>query len=171
LRRPTPKGAPNSYLTIMLLRERSRPKAGVVRAVLALSGKKPPSDMKKINIAVLSAALLCASVSVGLAQGLGAIGMSPGHEMQEHGSKPGSPGASGYAPGHQDRDDLHGLRDQASDKDRGRTRDRDDMKFGKDRHDVRGLRDQAGDKDRDGNRDRDDMRLKKDRDDRKGDIR
>lgn len=26
---------------------------------------------------------------------------SPGHEMQEHGSVPGSPGASGYAPGRQ----------------------------------------------------------------------
>lgn len=25
---------------------------------------------------------------------------SPGHEMQEHGSVPGSPGASGFAPGH-----------------------------------------------------------------------
>lgn len=28
---------------------------------------------------------------------------SPGHEMQEHGSVPGSPGASGFAPGHTDR--------------------------------------------------------------------
>lgn len=27
--------------------------------------------------------------------------MTPGHEMQEHGSKAGSPGASGYAPGHE----------------------------------------------------------------------
>jgi hypothetical protein len=127
--------------------------------------------MKKISIAVASAALLCASVSVGLAQGLGATSMSPGHEIQKHGSKPGSAGASGYAPGHQDRDDLHGLRDQASDKDRDRTRDRDGMKVGKNRDDVRGLRDQAGDKDRDVTRDRDDLRFKKDRDDRKGDIR
>jgi hypothetical protein len=26
-------------------------------------------------------------------------GMSPGHKMQKYGSKPGYPGASGYAPG------------------------------------------------------------------------
>ena len=32
--------------------------------------------------------------------GPGRLGSSPGHEMQEHGSVPGSPGASGYAPGH-----------------------------------------------------------------------
>ena len=30
----------------------------------------------------------------------GASGYSPGHEMQDKGSKKGSPGASGYAPGH-----------------------------------------------------------------------
>ena len=32
--------------------------------------------------------------------GSGRSSSSPGHEMQEHGSVPGSPGASGYAPGH-----------------------------------------------------------------------
>jgi hypothetical protein len=32
--------------------------------------------------------------------GPGRSSTSPGHEMQEHGSVPGSPGASGYAPGH-----------------------------------------------------------------------
>ena len=32
--------------------------------------------------------------------GPGRSSMSPGHEMQEDGSVPGSPGASGYAPGH-----------------------------------------------------------------------
>jgi len=32
----------------------------------------------------------------------GASGYSPGHKMQDKGSKPGAPGASGYAPGHQD---------------------------------------------------------------------
>jgi hypothetical protein len=31
----------------------------------------------------------------------GASGYAPGHQMQDKGSKPGSPGASGYAPGHQ----------------------------------------------------------------------
>jgi hypothetical protein len=30
----------------------------------------------------------------------GASGYAPGHEMQQKGSKPGEPGASGYAPGH-----------------------------------------------------------------------
>ncbi len=30
----------------------------------------------------------------------GASGYSPGHQMQDKGSKRGSPGASGYAPGH-----------------------------------------------------------------------
>jgi len=31
----------------------------------------------------------------------GASGYSPGHQMQRKGSKPGHPGASGYAPGQQ----------------------------------------------------------------------
>jgi hypothetical protein len=31
----------------------------------------------------------------------GASGYSPGHQMQRKGSKAGEPGASGYAPGHQ----------------------------------------------------------------------
>jgi hypothetical protein len=31
----------------------------------------------------------------------GASGYSPGHQMHRKGSKPGYPGASGYAPGHQ----------------------------------------------------------------------
>lgn len=35
--------------------------------------------------------------------GPGRSSMSPGHEMQENGSVPGSPGASGYAPGHMGR--------------------------------------------------------------------
>jgi hypothetical protein len=34
------------------------------------------------------------------ANGRGRSSTSPGHEMQENGSVPGSPGASGYAPGH-----------------------------------------------------------------------
>jgi hypothetical protein len=32
----------------------------------------------------------------------GASGYAPGQQMQDKGSKPGSPGASGYAPGQQD---------------------------------------------------------------------
>jgi hypothetical protein len=47
--------------------------------------------------------------------------MSPGHEMQKRGSAPGSPGASGYAPGHRDLDN------------RGTLRDRDDRMMNHDR--------------------------------------
>jgi hypothetical protein len=36
-----------------------------------------------------------------LENGSGRSANAPGHEMQEHGSVPGHPGASGYAPGHQ----------------------------------------------------------------------
>src|SRR5262245_36267132 len=32
----------------------------------------------------------------------GASGYAPGQQMQDKGSRPGQPGASGYAPGHQD---------------------------------------------------------------------
>jgi hypothetical protein len=32
----------------------------------------------------------------------GASGYAPGHQMQDKGSKPGQPGASGFAPGQQD---------------------------------------------------------------------
>jgi hypothetical protein len=52
--------------------------------------------MKFAMIAVSTAALI-ASVPAVFAQG--ASGNTPGHEMQERGSKTGSPGASGYAPG------------------------------------------------------------------------
>jgi hypothetical protein len=34
----------------------------------------------------------------------GASGYAPGQQMQDKGSKSGSPGASGYAPGQQDKD-------------------------------------------------------------------
>ena len=60
--------------------------------------------MKRLTIAAASAAaLLLGSFGVGLAaeQGGGPSKMSPGHEMQEHGSVKGQPGASGYAPGHE----------------------------------------------------------------------
>jgi hypothetical protein len=32
----------------------------------------------------------------------GASGYTPGHQMQQKGSRAGEPGASGYAPGHQE---------------------------------------------------------------------
>jgi hypothetical protein len=53
----------------------------------------------------------------------GASKMSPGHEMQEHGSVKGQPGASGYAPGHEMKE--HG------------SRDRDDVNMTRERKDVR----------------------------------
>jgi hypothetical protein len=52
--------------------------------------------MKKAIIAI-SAAALIVSTPVVFAQGVS--NKAPGHEMQERGSKTGSPGASGYAPG------------------------------------------------------------------------
>jgi hypothetical protein len=51
----------------------------------------------KRTIIALSAAALMASATVAMAQGVS--DKSPGHEMQDKGSKKGSPGASGYAPG------------------------------------------------------------------------
>ena len=60
--------------------------------------------MTKFTVAAASAAvLLLGSFGVGLAaeQSSGSSKMSPGHEMQEHGSVKGQPGASGYAPGHE----------------------------------------------------------------------
>ena len=54
-------------------------------------------DKMKRTIIALSAACLMASSTAVLAQGVSS--KSPGHEMQDRGSKKGSPGASGYAPG------------------------------------------------------------------------
>jgi hypothetical protein len=50
----------------------------------------------KLAIALSTAALIASSPAV-FAQGVS--NKTPGHEMQERGSKNGSPGASGYAPG------------------------------------------------------------------------
>jgi hypothetical protein len=82
------------------------------------------SLVKKPVIAVSAAALLLGSVTIAMAQDRdrGASESAPGQQMLEKGSKPGSPGASGYAPGHQDRDDRGTLRDRddrgAMDRDR-----------------------------------------------------
>ncbi|QOZ18916.1 hypothetical protein XI02_30685 [Bradyrhizobium sp. CCBAU 21365] len=54
-------------------------------------------DKMKRTIIALSAACLMASSTALFAQGVSS--KSPGHEMQDRGSKKGSPGASGYAPG------------------------------------------------------------------------
>lgn len=50
----------------------------------------------KLAIALSTAALIASSPAL-FAQGVS--NKTPGHEMQERGSKNGSPGASGYAPG------------------------------------------------------------------------
>jgi len=51
----------------------------------------------KLAIVALSTVAIVASAPVAFAQG--SSNNSPGHEMQDRGSKKGSPGASGYAPG------------------------------------------------------------------------
>jgi hypothetical protein len=50
-----------------------------------------------------AAGLLIGSTAIGYAQNQ-ARDSAPGQQMHEKGSKPGSPGASGYAPGHQMQD-------------------------------------------------------------------
>jgi hypothetical protein len=51
----------------------------------------------KLAMLAISTATLIVSAPAVFAQG--ASSKTPGHEMQERGSKTGSPGASGYAPG------------------------------------------------------------------------
>ena len=95
-------------------------------AKLAKAGDVKPREvntgvhMNKLAIAVSTAALLLGSVALSMAQ---TREPAPGQQMQEKGSVPNHPGASGYAPGH-DRDDLGKgtLRDRD---DRGTTMDRD----------------------------------------------
>jgi hypothetical protein len=55
-------------------------------------------DMKK-TIVLLCSAVLVACAPSAFAQGVS--NKTPGHEMQEKGSKMDSPGASGYSPGHE----------------------------------------------------------------------
>jgi hypothetical protein len=54
----------------------------------------------------------------------GASGYTPGHQMQEKGSRAGEPGASGYAPGHQapSTTGRGSMGDRDPDRDRGDTR-------------------------------------------------
>jgi hypothetical protein len=54
----------------------------------------------------------------------GASGYAPGHEMQEKGSRPGHPGASGYAPGRQGPETTGrgSMGDRDPDRDRGDAR-------------------------------------------------
>jgi hypothetical protein len=75
--------------------------------------------MRKLCLAAVAVALLMGTGTYGFAQsGDSSQKTSPGHQMQKHGS---SPGTSGYAPGHQNGDD------------RGTLRDRDDRMMNHDR--------------------------------------
>jgi hypothetical protein len=56
-------------------------------------------DDMKTKIIALSAAVLMATAPAVFAQGVSS--KTPGHEMQQKGSKKGEPGASGYAAGHE----------------------------------------------------------------------
>ncbi len=69
---------------------------GVELISLQLS-EYPEEDDMKTKIIALSAAVLMAAAPAVFAQGVSS--KTPGHEMQQKGSKKGEPGASGYAPG------------------------------------------------------------------------
>ncbi|MDA9431141.1 hypothetical protein XH88_04905 [Bradyrhizobium sp. CCBAU 51627] len=55
-------------------------------------------DNMKARIIALSTAIVMATAPAVFAQGVSS--KTPGHEMQQMGSKKGEPGASGYTPGH-----------------------------------------------------------------------
>ena len=57
------------------------------------------------KIIALSAAVVMATAPAVFAQGVSS--KTPGHEMQQMGSKQGEPGASGYAPGHKTHHATH----------------------------------------------------------------
>jgi hypothetical protein len=59
----------------------------------------------KTKIIALSAAVLMATAPAVFAQGVSS--KTPGHEMQQTGSKKGEPGASSYAPGHKMHHAMH----------------------------------------------------------------
>ncbi|MEH2484975.1 hypothetical protein [Bradyrhizobium sp. AZCC 2230] len=59
----------------------------------------------KTKIIALSAAVLMATAPAVFAQGVSSN--TPGHEMQQTGSKKGEPGASSYAPGHKMHHAMH----------------------------------------------------------------
>ncbi len=62
--------------------------------------------MKRSLIALAcTVALTGAAFATETKSGPGASDHSPGHEMQDKGSKAGSPGASGYAPGQEKKSD------------------------------------------------------------------
>ncbi|GJD93581.1 hypothetical protein [Methylobacterium iners] len=61
--------------------------------------------MKRLSIAVVTTFALAGAA---LAAEQGASSKAPGQQMQEKGSVPGSPGASGYAPGQEKKSDTTG---------------------------------------------------------------
>jgi hypothetical protein len=118
-------------------------------------------NAKMLSIAAVAGVLLGSTALVQAEEKMsGPSGSTPGHEMQQKGSVPGSPGASGYAPGRSttgagDRDD------------RTAKGDRDDRKMGdRDRDNRRHARSDRDDRKK-GDRDRDDRKhAKGDRDDK-----
>jgi hypothetical protein len=67
-------------------------------AVVVLATTK--ETLMKLSVLAITAAVLVASSPLALAANGGAKADAPGQMMQKYGSVPGSPGASGYAPGH-----------------------------------------------------------------------
>lgn len=61
--------------------------------------------MTRIAIALLGTMALYGAA---YAEDKGTSSSSPGHQMQEHGSKEGSPGASGHAPGQEKKEGTSG---------------------------------------------------------------
>lgn len=109
-----------------------------------------------IAASTVALAFGAASFAIAAEKGEGKGGETPGHEMQEHGSVPGSPGASGYAPGHnKDADDVRGRQTTGAG-----DRDRDDRKLKGDRYHDRDDVKMKGDRDHD----RDGLKSKRDRD-------
>ena len=100
--------------------------------------------MSKLSIVAAAVGLLIGTTALGYAQSStpdhapgqrmqeggsvpghpGASGYAPGHEMQEKGSRPGHPGASGYAPGRQTPETTGrgSMGDRDPDRDRGDAR-------------------------------------------------
>jgi len=62
-------------------------------------------DDMKPKIIALSAAVVMATAPAVFAQAVSS--KTPGHEMQQMGSKKGEPGASSYAPGHKMHHAMH----------------------------------------------------------------
>jgi len=70
-----------------------------VEPISLQSGAYLEEDDMKTKIIALSAAVLMATAPAVFAQGVSS--KTPGHEMQQKGSKKGKPGASAHAPGHE----------------------------------------------------------------------